>query len=396
MNALVTYALAVLSLALLGLSIVLWHRARTAARDLSRRTESQEALEAQLTLIRSEQVDLLELLRELPQLTAAPEPDRRLRDIPELLHRALLRFFQPREAMVFLRRRPTSDDPERSSQLILAATTPGSFYEPGRLIEIGQGVVGRLAGRSGPAGGDDLEAGADDPPVDLGAPMMHGDEVLGVITLADLGRRRAYDRDLLWLLASLGAYALKSHLELSRVRTVADLDPLTQVYNRAALSLRLAQAILGTESDGGELSVLLFDVDHFKRYNERNGHLAGDELLRQLAGFVAERIRAEDVFGRFGGEKFLLVFPDRAPADAEVAGENIRSAIARHDFLFGDRQPMGRITVSGGIASVPENATGSTELLKAAAAALTAAKQDGRNRVVRSTATPVRDVASVG
>lgn len=396
MNALVTYALAVLSLALLGLSIVLWHRARTAARDLSRRTESQEALEAQLTLIRSEQVDLLELLRELPQLTAAPEPDRRLRDIPELLHRALLRFFQPREAMVFLRRRPTSDDPERSSQLILAATTPGSFYEPGRLIEIGQGVVGRLAGRSGPAGGDDLEAGADDPPVDLGAPMMHGDEVLGVITLADLGRRRAYDRDLLWLLASLGAYALKSHLELSRVRTVADLDPLTQIYNRAALSLRLAQAILGTESDGGELSVLLFDVDHFKRYNERNGHLAGDELLRQLAGFVAERIRAEDVFGRFGGEKFLLVFPDRAPADAEVAGENIRSAIARHDFLFGDRQPMGRITVSGGIASVPENATGSTELLKAAAAALTAAKQDGRNRVVRSTATPVRDVASVG
>ncbi len=396
MNALVTYALAVLSLALLGLSIVLWHRARTAARDLSRRTESQEALEAQLTLIRSEQVDLLELLRELPQLTAAPEPDRRLRDIPELLHRALLRFFQPREAMVFLRRRPTSDDPERSSQLILAATTPGSFYEPGRLIEIGQGVVGRLAGRSGPAGGDDLEAGADDPPVDLGAPMMHGDEVLGVITLADLGRRRAYDRDLLWLLASLGAYALKSHLELSRVRTVADLDPLTQVYNRAALSLRLAQAILGTESDGGVLSVLLFDVDHFKRYNERNGHLAGDELLRQLAGFVAERIRAEDVFGRFGGEKFLLVFPDRAPADAEVAGENIRSAIARHDFLFGDRQPMGRITVSGGIASVPENATGSTELLKAAAAALTAAKQDGRNRVVRSTATPVRDVASVG
>ncbi len=396
MNAPVTYALAVLSLALLGLSIVLWHRARTAARDLSRRTESQEALEAQLTLIRSEQVDLLELLRELPQLTAAPEPDRRLRDIPELLHRALLRFFQPREAMVFLRRRPTSDDPERSSQLILAATTPGSFYEPGRLIEIGQGVVGRLAGRSGPADGDDLEAGADDPPVDLGAPMMHGDEVLGVITLADLGRRRAYDRDLLWLLASLGAYALKSHLELSRVRTVADLDPLTQVYNRAALSLRLAQAILGTESDGGELSVLLFDVDHFKRYNERNGHLAGDELLRQLAGFVAERIRAEDVFGRFGGEKFLLVFPDRAPADAEVAGENIRSAIARHDFLFGDRQPMGRITVSGGIASVPENATGSTELLKAAAAALTAAKQDGRNRVVRSTATPVRDVASVG
>ncbi len=396
MNALVTYALAVLSLALLGLSIVLWHRARTAARDLSRRTESQEALEAQLTLIRSEQVDLLELLRELPQLTAAPEPDRRLRDIPELLHRALLRFFQPREAMVFLRRRPTSDDPERSSQLILAATTPGSFYEPGRLIEIGQGVVGRLAGRSGPAGGDDLEAGADDPPVDLGAPMMHGDEVLGVITLADLGRRRAYDRDLLWLLASLGAYALKSHLELSRVRTVADLDPLTQIYNRAALSLRLAQAILGTESDGGVLSVLLFDVDHFKRYNERNGHLAGDELLRQLAGFVAERIRAEDVFGRFGGEKFLLVFPDRAPADAEVAGENIRSAIARHDFLFGDRQPMGRITVSGGIASVPENATGSTELLKAAAAALTAAKQDGRNRVVRSTATPVRDVASVG
>ncbi len=391
-----TFLLSILLLVLLGVAIALWHRAETAEKTSAGLSESVESLESQLALLQSEQVDLLELLRELPELTVGPDPDRRLRDIPELLHRALLRFFQPREVMVFLRRRPTSDDPGRRSQMILATAEPGSFYESGEVIEIGQGVIGRLAECTEPTTSEALGAGEDDPRIDLGAPMLHGDEVLGVIALTDLARHRSYDRDLLWLLASLGGYALKSHLELSRVRTVAELDPLTQVYNRAALALRLAQAVLRNESDGGVLSVFLFDLDHFKAYNEQNGHLAGDQLLRQLAAFVSERIRAEDIFGRFGGEEFLLVFPHRTADEAEVAGENIRSAIARHDFLFGERQPMGRITVSGGVASAPENATGSTELLKAAAAALATAKESGRNRVVRARGRAVADAVSVG
>lgn len=395
MNPLLLYVVPLVGLVLIGLTAALWHRARSAQKTAAGASERLAALETRHRLLESEQVDLLELLRELPRLTAGPDPGRQLRDIPEILLRALVRLFQPREAMVFLRRRPTSDKPERSSQLILTAAHPGSFYQPGKVIEIGQGALGCLAECTRPTRGVDLPVGEDDPRIDLGSPMTHGDEVLGVITLGDLARQRSYDSDLLWLLASLGGYALKSHLKLSQVRTVAELDPLTQVYNRAALSLRLAQEILRAESAGGKLSVLLFDLDHFKDYNARNGHLAGDELLRQLAGFVIERIRTEDIFGRFSGQQFLIILPGRCSADAEVAGESIRSAISRRDFLFGDRQPKGRITISGGVASAPEDATGSAELLKAAAIALAAAKRSGRNQILSSAAAADQALASV-
>ena len=295
------------------------------------------------------------------------------RDIPEILHRALMRIFQPREAMVFVRRRVTSDQPERSSQLILTAVESDAALEHRQVVEIGEGPIGRLAERRRPGRGADVAADGEEPAFDLGAPMVHGDDVLGVITLTDLARQRSFDADLLWLLASLGAFALKSHLKLSQVRTIAELDPLTQVYNRSALSLRLAQEILKAESDGGPVSVLLFDVDDFKAYNERNGHLAGDS-----------------------GQQFLIILPARSAAEAETAAENIRGAIARRSFLFGERQPKGRITISGGIASAPADAAGSTELLEAAAVALAAAKRGGRNKVISKRDADVAEIASVG
>lgn len=395
MNPLLLYAVSALALALAGLTTALWHRARTAQEAAERRARDLEALEARHALLQSEQVDLLELLRELPQLTAGPDSERRLRDIPEILLRALVRIFQPGEAMVFLRRRATSDQPERSSQLILTATQAETLYAPGQVIEIGEGPIGRLAECAGPTRGSDLPGVGDQPRIDLGTPMMHGDQTLGVITLTDLGRQRSYDESLLWLLASLGAYALESHFKLSQVRTVAELDPLTQLYNRAALSLRLAQEVLKCESDGGELSVFLFDLDDFKAYNESNGHLAGDELLRQVARFVSERIRAEDIFGRFSGQQFLIILPNRSTAEAETAAENIRSAIARRDFLFGERQPKGRITISGGIASAPADAAGSAELLKAVEGALVVAKESGRNQIAGVSSAADEGLASV-
>lgn len=394
MNLLLFYIVPVLGLALAGLTVALWMRARAAQEDSARSTRELEALESRYALLQSEQIDLLEVLRELPRLAAGPESGRRLRDIPEVLNRAVVRSFQPREAMIFLRRRPTSDQPERESQLILAAARKNSVYEPGQIVEIGHGSIGRLAERRKPTRGADLPAAEGEPRIDLGAPMMHGDKLLGVIALTDLGRQRSYDEDLLWLLANLGAYTLDSHYRLSQARTAGELDPLTQTYNRGALALRLAQAILRAESERSVLSILLFDIDQFKAYNERNGHLAGDELLREVARFVAERTRAEDTFGRFDGDRFLLVLPGRSSEAAELTGEKLRSAISRADFLFGDRQPKGRITISGGVASLPDDGAGSAELLEAAAEAIAVAKRHGRNQVLSAGVAADRDLSS--
>ena len=129
------------------------------------------------------------------------------------------------------------------------------------------------------------------------------------------------------------------------------------------------------------MAVFLFDIDHFKNYNDVNGHVAGDHLLRLLSHLVADNIRADDVFGRFGGEEFLLVLPNRTLGEASRLAEMLRQEIEGYQFPYGEWQPLGRLTVSGGVAAYPDNAQNAADLLRTADAALYDAKKAGRNQV---------------
>ncbi len=126
---------------------------------------------------------------------------------------------------------------------------------------------------------------------------------------------------------------------------------------------------------------MLRGIDHFKNYNDANGHIAGDHLLRLLSHLVTDNIRTDDVFGRFGGDDFLLILPDRSLRQAGPLSENLRQEIENYRFPCGEGQPLGRLTVSGGVAAFPENAANATDLLRAADAALYDAKGAGRNRI---------------
>src|SRR6185295_19285643 len=111
-------------------------------------------------------------------------------------------------------------------------------------------------------------------------------------------------------------------------------------------------------------------------------HAAGDQLLARLARLVEENIRKGNTFGRFGGEEFLLLLPDTSAEQALIVAEKIRYLIAHHEFEFASRQPLGHLTVSGGIAAFPDHGVGGAELLRAADEALYEAKHQGRNRVL--------------
>ena len=87
--------------------------------------------------------------------------------------------------------------------------------------------------------------------------------------------------------------------------------------------------------------MFLFDIDNFKNYNDTNGHLAGDKLLQELAGLVNDAVRKDDIFGRFGGEEFLLVLPHTNATQGMAAAEKIRSLLANHPFPFAEKQPLG-------------------------------------------------------
>lgn len=169
------------------------------------------------------------------------------------------------------------------------------------------------------------------------------------------------------------------------LRSGSERDPLTDLYNRRHLEISLQRELARAQRHGLPLSLILLDVDHFKAFNDSNGHEAGDEVLRNVAQVLKRHTRAEDVACRYGGEEFLVVLPDCRLDDAYSKAEAIREAIAQlHVFSRGTALP--RITASLGIACHPEDGERMEDLIAAADAALYRAKSTGRNCITASNA----------
>jgi diguanylate cyclase (GGDEF)-like protein len=173
------------------------------------------------------------------------------------------------------------------------------------------------------------------------------------------------------------------------VRDRADVDPLTGLHNRATLGPTFDELRRRASAAGFQVSLVMLDVDHFKRINDDHGHATGDCVLQTLAEQLRSCVRGSDLIYRVGGEEFLVVLPgDDAPA-AELVAERIRCRVAEH--------PIGelRVTVSLGVASATGADVDFDRLCQDADAALYAAKAAGRNRVIVSSPSPL-DAAGTG
>ena len=157
-------------------------------------------------------------------------------------------------------------------------------------------------------------------------------------------------------------------------------DSLTGIWNRRAIFDILNREIARSQRQGTPVAVILADVDRFKFINDTYGHLAGDQVLCEIARRMAARLRPYDSIGRFGGEEFMVVAPECHAASPEALAERIRAAIVESPVLLGDRDLS--VTVSLGVAlGGSGRADLQDALLRAADAALYRAKQQGRNRV---------------
>ncbi len=182
---------------------------------------------------------------------------------------------------------------------------------------------------------------------------------------------------------------------LSRLReanealaTQATTDGLTGLRNFRFFQQQLRTELLRSRRLNNPVSLLMIDVDNFKLYNDRNGHPAGDQILIEVSAIIRRRLRATDVSCRYGGEEFAVLLLDTPKrAAASVAGE-LRSLV--EDFAFPDRerQPSGRLTISIGVATFPDDAKDAQSLLKGADDALYRAKALGRNRVEQAEPSP--------
>jgi diguanylate cyclase (GGDEF)-like protein len=168
------------------------------------------------------------------------------------------------------------------------------------------------------------------------------------------------------------------HEEIYRMMTV---DGLTRVHNKRAFDQALERELSRSIRYRRALSLVLFDVDHFKQINDTRGHLAGDSVLTDLAGIAANNVRREDFLARVGGEEFALLLPEVALEGARVVAEKLRGLIAAHAFTF-EGKSFG-VTASFGAASLEANReVDAAALYGAADGRLYEAKRGGRNRVV--------------
>ena len=178
----------------------------------------------------------------------------------------------------------------------------------------------------------------------------------------------------------------KLHSQIDEIRTLqlrlaeqAVRDPLTGLFNRRYLDGTLEREVARARREGHPLSVVMLDVDHFKRLNDSYGHQAGDEVLKALGDLLRADTRAEDIACRYGGEEFLVLLPSMPLDTAKERAERWRTQLEQHDFVFGNF-PLS-VTASFGVSGYPHHGKTPDDLTRAADTALYSAKNGGRNRV---------------
>ncbi len=167
--------------------------------------------------------------------------------------------------------------------------------------------------------------------------------------------------------------------EMQRLNADATIDFLTRLPNRRTLDTRFSEEWARFKRYGGPFSVVMLDVDYFKRINDRLGHIAGDRILRAVAGVAQEQKRESDFLGRFGGEEFALLLPETPLKQAVAAAEKIRKKIEGSRFNYEGSAVT--VTLSAGVAEAAKADRDAAALLARADAALYRAKEQGRNRV---------------
>ena len=217
-------------------------------------------------------------------------------------------------------------------------------------------------------------------------PLTVQGKALGVLCLVDSSTRKGAHQLSMQQLAVTVGETIKlsiSNLKLrEELRHQAFHDTLTGLFNRRYLDETLSRELHMAERRGAQLCVVMLDIDYFKQFNDSFGHGAGDKIIREFGRILREHLRKSDISCRYGGDEFVLILPDSSIADTQERMEQIRTILRGLQKIHYGEEALGRITLSAGIAYMPDHGTTENELLQAADKALYSAKKAGRDRIV--------------
>jgi diguanylate cyclase (GGDEF)-like protein len=216
----------------------------------------------------------------------------------------------------------------------------------------------------------------------LTLPLAVEGEILGCISL-NSDQPNAFDAQDLQFLSVIGyqmAATLKHFQRFSSIKNIAIYDTLTSLYNRRYFEERLGVEAQKSFYSGTPLSLVMVDIDLFKKVNDTFGHTEGDQILCKISSLLKTSVRKKDTVARYGGEEFILILPEAGLEESFVIAERIRRLVEDTPFEVGQAQV--NLTISMGISNFPSHrAKSKEELVKMADQALYDAKRGGRNKV---------------
>ncbi|MGB9716453.1 MAG: diguanylate cyclase [Thermodesulfovibrionales bacterium] len=312
---------------------------------------------------------------------------------PELLYEAILdtatNLFNAEKGSLML--------PEDNTLVIKAVKGINKWLAQDIRVKIGERIAGRVFRDSSPLFTNEIEK-LGLPHIKPGyhyktgsfmsIPIKFGSETIGVINIADRSTGEGFtERDLILInhFANYASIALKisNYYNLfEQMKELSITDPLTGLFNRRFLKERFIEEIHRSERYDSTFSLAIFDIDDFKLFNDTEGHLAGDNVLKELASIARRCIRINDILARFGGEEFAILMPQTNKEEAFLVAERIRRSIKESSTQKWKKFPRPSITISTGIASFPINGRTIDELIEHADIALYKAKSMGKDRTV--------------
>ena len=271
---------------------------------------------------------------------------------------------------------------DREANSLVLVQAYGSQEDGKNILNIGEGIIGVAAENKMLVTRTSQISDSYDG-IDIAVPILFKERLLGIIGLGKIRDKSGNEKRFMSMIADLAGVSLQSSTYLKMVKEEASTDSLTGLYNRRYLFETAKEFAQKAIAHNSPVSVFILDIDHFKRYNDINGHAEGDKLLVELSRLFKENSRGTDVVARFGGEEFIVLMPDTDKNSAFGYSETIRKLIEQHPFDHREKQPSGYVSISGGVAAFPFDGNSLNAVIRRADEALYESKRSGRNRVTR-------------